>query len=270
VTTPPAAWAYRAERSSLLWATEREVLRFLKLWRFSIAGPVLSAVLFLVVFGSGLGGQVLLDQPNAGRPSVGYALFILPGLLVQAALTVGFINGTTSLFEARKDRYLNDILSSPLRWWEYLLALVAGAVVRGALTTSGILLLAIPISGFSLRRPFIATVAVLAILVIAAQIGVLAGSYARSLDNLYSLESLVVLPLTFLGGIFYTVDRLPQPWLELSRLNPVLYLVQALRIGFLGGSNGSAALALGVTITLAALLTAWSAWIFKTAKHLKP
>jgi len=129
-TESPALPAYdesfRAERSPFLWFLEREVLRFLRIWRYSVVGPVLSTVLFVVVFGSALGSHV--DTIDG----VGYGSFIVPGLFAQAIVNVGFFNGTTSLFEARRDQYINDVFASPLRWWEINAALVGAGVARAS------------------------------------------------------------------------------------------------------------------------------------------
>ena len=129
----PSAQAYRAERPAFAWLLEREVRRFLKIWYFTVAGHVISALLFVVVFGFALAGRV------SGVPGVPYAQFILPGLAAQAMLNVGYINGTTSLFEARHYRYVNDVLASPLRWWEVNAALVTGGIIREVLTGATIL-----------------------------------------------------------------------------------------------------------------------------------
>jgi len=248
----PPGRAYRAERPAFVWLTEREVLRFLKIWYFTIAGHIVSALLFVVVFGFALDGRV------SGVPGIPYAQFILPGLAAQAMLNVGYINGTTSLFEARHYRYVNDVLASPLRWWEVNAALVTGGIVREALT------------GVGLRRPAILLAAAVAVLIIGAQLGVLVGSYARSLDQVYAIETLLVLPLGFLGGIFYPVSSLPGLWRLASELNPAFYVVQSLRIGFLGSADIPAWLALGVIYGLAAALTGWSVLIFRSGSLLKP
>lgn len=253
-----ASGPYRAQRPALFWLTEREILRFLKIWHFTIAGHVLSALLFVVVFGFALAGRI------SGVRGIPYAQFILPGLVTQAVLNVGYINGTTSLFEARQYRYIHDVLASPLRWWEVNAALVTGGVVRAALTAAGVLAVAMPLTGTGVRHPAVLLAAAAAAFITAAQTGILVGSYARSMDQVYSIETLVILPLGFLGGIFYSVARLPGPWRLASELNPVFYLVQALRIGFGGVADIPAALAVGVTWTLAILLTTWSVLVFRS------
>jgi ABC-2 type transport system permease protein len=261
---PPYDRPYRAERPAFMWLLEREVVRFLKIWRFTIAGQALSALLFLVVFGFALSGRI------AGIAAVPYNRFILPGLVVQAVITVGYVNGTTSLFEARHDRYLHDVLASPLRWWEINLALVLGGIVREILTAASILVIAVPLTGIGVRRPLVALTAAVALLISAAQVGVLAGAYSKSLDHVYSIEALVVLPLGFLSGIFYSTSQLPRTWSVLSHVNPILYYVDALRTGLLGHGSLPAAAALAVVLAGAVLLSAWSLLVFRSGSQLKP
>jgi len=248
---------FTVERAPFLWLAEREVLRFIKIWQYTVLGPVLATILFVVVFGSVLGHHV---DTIDGIP---YGQFIVPGLFAQAIVNVGFFNGTTSLFEARRDKYIHDVFASPLRWWEINAALVTGGVARGAIVGTAVLAIALPMThtaGFA--RPLVFTFGTLGALVVAAQTGVIAGSLAKSLDHVYSMESIILLPLGFLGGIFYSVQQLPPVWDLLSRINPVFWLVQVERIGVLGHADVSAATALGVVWALAIGLSAWSAFIF--------
>jgi ABC-2 type transport system permease protein len=254
---------FQAERAPVLWLVEREVLRFLNIWHYSLAGPILSTILFVVVFGSALGQRI------APIDGVAYGQFIVPGLFAQAILTVGFVNGTTSLFEARRDKYINDVFASPLRWWEINAALVTGGVVRGAIVGAGVLAIALPLTGADgVERPFLFVFGTLAVLLVAGQVGVIAGALAKSLDHVYSIESIILLPLGFLGGVFYSVGELPRIWDVLSRINPVFWLVQVERIGLLGHGDVGAAPALIVVWALAGVLSVWSAVIFG-ANHLK-
>lgn len=249
---------FRAERAPFLWLAEREVLRFLNIWLYSVAGPVLSTILFVVVFGSVLGRHV--DSPDG----VPYGQFILGGLFAQAILNVGFFNGTTSLFEARRDRYINDVFASPLRWWEINAALVTGGIARGVIVGAGVLAIGLPLTHGGVARPVVFVLGTLGVLVVAAQTGVIAGSLARSLDHVYAMESIVLLPLGFLGGIFYSVRQLPPAWDLVSRINPVFWMVQVERIGLLGSGDVSALAALAVVWGLAVVLSVWSAVIFGT------
>jgi ABC-2 type transport system permease protein len=250
---------FTVERSPLLWLAEREVLRFLNIWQYTIVGPVLSTILFVVVFGSALGRHVDTVDGFA------YGQFIVPGLFAQAIVNVGFFNGTTSLFEARRDKYIHDVFASPLRWWEINAALVAGGVTRGVIVGGAVLAIALPLTGIAaIANPLVFVFGTVGVLVVAAQTGVIAGSLAKSLDHVYSMESILLLPLGFLGGVFYSVQQLPRVWDLLSRINPVFWLVQVERIGLLGRADVSAGAALIVVWALAIALSAWSALIFGT------
>jgi ABC-2 type transport system permease protein len=254
---------FHPERSPFTWLLEREVVRYLKIWHFTIAGHIISALLFVVVFGFALAHRI------EGVHGIPYDRFIVPGLVGQAVLNVGYINGTTSLFEARRDRYINDVLASPLRWWEVNVALVLGGMIRGVLTGLGILVIAVPLTGATIARPLVMVVGSVAILIVSGQLGVLAGAYARTLDHVYSFETLVVLPLGFLGGIFYSVSQLPPAWRVLSEVNPVFYIVQTLRIAFEGSADIPAGVALGVLWAFAAALSLWSLLVFRSGRRLK-
>jgi ABC-2 type transport system permease protein len=253
--------AFAPERAPFLWLVEREILRFLNIWKYAVLGPVLSAVLFVIVFGSALGRHV--DAIDG----VDYGQFIVGGLLAQAILSVGFFNGTTSLYEARHDKYIHDVFASPLRWWEINAALVTGGMARGTIVGAGFTAIAFPLTHLGwVARPFVFGLGTLGVLVVAAQIGVIAGSPAKSLDQVYSMESIIVLPLGVLGGVFYSVQQLPSPWDVVTEVNPVFWLVQVERVGLLGRGDVSAVSALVAVWGLALALSLWSAVIFGSGR----
>ena len=248
----------------LVALTRRETARVLKLWTQTIVAPVVSSFLFILVFGLSLGGRI---REIDGVP---YERFIVPGLITMAMVQAAYANNSASVFQARFDQYLNDVLAAPMRGWEVNLGLVSGGLVRALLIGLGMAALALPVTGVPVREPLVLVLAVALALVLFGALGVVVGVYAESWDFTAFINNLVILPLTFLGGVFYSVEVLPTPWEELSHLNPIFYLVQAVRFGFLGTSDVSVALALGVTAGLAALFVAWSTWLFATGKRLKP
>jgi ABC-2 type transport system permease protein len=252
------------ERRGLLWLCEREIVRFLKLWMQTLTAPVVSSALFIVVFGLALGDSI---KPVDG---VSYKQFIVPGLIVQAVLTAAFSNNASTVIQARMDRFINDVLSSPLRWWEVNIGLAIGGVVRGLATGLLLFILAVAMTGIGVAEPLVLIVATVLVLIAFAQLGVITGIYANSWDAMAFMSSLVILPLSFLGGTFYSVDRLPAGWEVVSHLNPMFYLVQAYRIGFLGEGDVPTWLALLVLAALAGALSAWAAWVFRTGHKLKP
>jgi ABC-2 type transport system permease protein len=250
-------------RSPFSWLLQREVVRYLRIWHYSIAGQVISPVMLLLVFGFALSDKVTV----AG--GVPYRQFIMPGLIAQTLMLCGYINGTTSLFDARRDHYINDVLASPLRWWEINLACVLAAVIRGIITGGIVAAIGLAIIGGSVQRPLILVVGTTAILLVSGQAGVIAGVYVKTMDQNIFLQTLVVQPLTFLGGTFYEVSTLPPAWAALTHVNPVFYAVQALRISFLGSGEIPAGTDLAVLWGMALLLSAWSLLLFRSGRRLK-
>ena len=248
----------------LIWLTARETLRVLKLWTQTIAAPVISSFLFILVFGLSLGGRI--KQVDG----VDYDVFIVPGLITMAMVQAAYSNNSSSVFQARFDRYLHDVLAAPMRNWEVNLGLSLGGAVRALLIGVLLAALSIPLTGAPVHQPLVLLVAVVLALVLFSSLGVIVGIYAESFDHHTFVNNILILPLTFLGGVFYSVDVLASPWQELSHLNPIFYLVQAVRYGFLGTSDVSVVLALGITAALAVAVVAWSSWLFASGRRLKP
>jgi ABC-2 type transport system permease protein len=247
----------------LLWLSRREVLRVTKLWTQTIAAPVISSFLFIVVFGLSLGGRI------SAIDGIEYQTFIVPGLITMAMVQAAYSNNSSSVFQARFDRYLHDVLAAPLRHWEVNLGLSIGGAVRALAIAVVLGLLALPVADVPLRHPLVLLAAVALALVLFCSLGVIVGIYAETFDHHTFVNNIVILPLTFLGGVFYSIDRLPSPWQEISHANPIFYLVNAMRYGFLGTADVSVALSLGITAALALAAAAWSSWLFATGKRLK-
>jgi ABC-2 type transport system permease protein len=248
----------------LVALTGREVLRVLKLWTQTVVAPVVSSFLFILVFGLSLGDRI---KEIDGVP---YEVFIVPGLITMAMVQAAYANNSASVFQARFDRYLNDILAAPMRPWEINVSLSLGGVVRAVLIGVSLLVLALLVTDVTIAEPLMLLLAVALALVLFASLGVIVGIYAESWDHTAFVNNLAILPLTFLGGVFYSVDSLPSPWQEISHVNPIFFLVQSVRYGFTGTSDVSVWVALAVTGGLAAVCVAWSTWLFSTGRKLKP
>jgi len=247
----------------LYWLARRETLRVSKLWTQTILAPVVSSILFIVVFGLSLGGRIR----NVGN--VDYEVFIVPGLMTMAMVQAAYANNSASIFQARFDRYVNDILSAPMHPWQMTLGFVLGGVYRAFAIGAALLVLAIAFTGVPVEQPLALLVAVALGLVLFAALGTVVGIYADSWDHTTFITNIVILPLTFVGGVFYSVELLPSPWEQLSHFNPVFYLVQAMRFGFLGESDVSVWLSLGVTGALALPTYLWVQWLFTSGRRLK-
>jgi ABC-2 type transport system permease protein len=157
-----------------------------------------------------------------------------------------------------------------MRPWEINLGLNLGGAVRALLIGAGLLAVAVPLTGVPVREPLVLIVAVLLALLLFCTLGTVVGIFAEGWDHTTFIQNIVILPLTFLGGVFYSIDTLPSPWEELSHANPLFYLVSAVRYGFLGESEVPIGLSLAVTALFALVCTAWSTWLFATGRKLKP
>jgi ABC-2 type transport system permease protein len=253
-----------ARRRGLIALSARESHRVLRLWTQTVVAPILSSFLFILVFGLSLGGRIKHID------GVDYDVFIVPGLITMAMIQAAYANNSASVFMARFDRYLNDVLAAPMRPWEVNLALSIGGVVRALLIGAGLLACSLAVVDVPIQHPLELVAAVALALVLFSSFGVIVGIYANSWDHTAFVTNIVILPLTFLGGVFYSVDTLPSPWHEISHANPIFYLLNAVRYGFLGTSDVNVALSLAVTGALAGAMVAWSSWLFQTGHRLKP
>jgi ABC-2 type transport system permease protein len=249
---------------SLFWLAAREALRVTRLWSQTVLAPVVSSLLFVVVFGLSLGNRIT----HVG--GFDYEVFILPGLVAMAMLTAAYANNSSSIFQARNDRYIDDILAAPMLPWQVDIGLTLGGVLRALLIGGALTAVGAPLLGVPIEEPLLLVAASLAAIMLFASLGVIVGIYAQSWDHHSFVSNLVIQPLAFVGGVFYSVDILPSPWEELSHANPLFYMVDAIRHGFLGASDVSPLVSLPITCALAAAMFGWSVWLFRTGHKLKP
>ncbi len=184
----------------------REVNRFLKVWTQTLLAPLLTSALYVVVFGYGLGSRI---REVEGVP---YLQFILPGLILLAVITASYGNTSTSLFDAKRERYIDDVLISPMTPSQIALAYVLGGVLRGLIVGAGTFALAIPLAGLPAERPLLLLAAGLATSVAFASLGVVAGVLATRIDHIFFLSTIVLQPLTFLGGVSTRLRCCPRPF----------------------------------------------------------
>lgn len=264
MSSPSPAELRRLSYLSLFWLAARECLRVGRLWSQTVLAPVVSSLLFVIVFGLSLGDRI---REVSGFD---YDVFILPGLIAMAMFMAAYMNNSSSIFQARNDRYIDDILAAPMRPWQIDVGFTVGGVFRALLIGAALTAIGAPLLGVPLEQPLALAVAAGAAILLFASLGVIVGIYAQSWDHHSFVSNLVIQPLAFVGGVFYSVDVLPSPWHELSHANPLFYIVDAIRFGFLGVSDVPVALSLAITISLAAAMFAWSAWLFRSGHKLKP
>jgi ABC-2 type transport system permease protein len=251
------------QRRGTLALAGRESRRVLSLWTQTILPPILTAVLFLAVFGGALGHRIHRVE---GIP---YLSFILPGLLVMTVAAQAFANCSTSLFQAKNEGYIEDVLTSPLRPWQLALSYMSGGLLRGLLAALTVALVSLPFAHEG-AQPATAAAALILTGLVFSSLGVITGIWADTFDQHAFIANIVITPLALVGGVFYSARTLDEPWATLTRIDPLYYLVDATRFGLTGFHEASIAIALSVAGTV--VIGAFAAAVTLVARgwRLKP
>ena len=209
----------------------KEVLRFWKVSFQTVAAPVLTAVMYLVVFGHALNGRVSVYD------GVSYIQFLIPGLVMMSVLQNAFANSSSSLIQSKITGNLVFLLVTPLSPAAWFLAYAGAAVVRGMVVGAGVMLVTAWFAPPGLANPLWILVFGLLGAAMMGTLGLIAGLWAEKFDQLAAFQNFIIMPLTFLSGVFYSVHSLPPFWREVSRFNPFFYAVDGFRYGFFGQSD---------------------------------
>ena len=246
----------------------KEVRRFMKVAAQTVFAPVISTLLFLVVFTQAFG---------AARPAingVGFAEFLTPGLVMMAILTNAFANSSSSILIGKVQGSIVDVLMPPLSAGEQALAFIAGAATRGLLVgfitavTCAVFMIATG-NEFGISNIFAILFFAISASSIFGMLGLIGGVWAEKFDNLAAVNNFVITPLTFLSGTFYSIQRLPEPFQTASYFNPVFYMIDGFRYGFTGVSEASPWVGAGVNAALMAVCGFFAYHLFKTGYKLR-
>jgi len=236
---------------------KREILRFVRRPRNTLAPPAITNVLYFAVFGVILGSRI---EDIAGEP---YLLFILPGLVVLGAIGNAFENSSFSIFHGRWNEYIHETLTSPLSYSSMVLAYVLAAALRGVIV--GIIIVAIGLlfTSVPVEQPFYLAAFMLVVPTLFASLGVIGGLVAEDFDDLTVMNQFILRPLVFFGAVFYSLSILPPLYRTLSLLNPMVYMVNGVRYGFLGYQEVDPLVSLGVLGGLTLAVMALDIYLFK-------
>ena len=238
----------RAEWVGFTTIVIREFNRIIRIWGQTIVPPVVTATLYFVIFGSLIGRRV----GTVG--GYGYMQFIAPGLIMMTVITNSYGNVVSSFFGAKFGKHLEELLVSPLPNWLILSGYIAGGIVRGLAVGSVVTLVALFFTRLSVHHVFAIISAVLLTSAVFALGGFVNALFAKNSDHISWFPTFVLTPLTYLGGVFYSVTMLPGWAQALSHANPILYMVSAFRYGFLGESDVDLRLAYGIMIGAAVVM----------------
>lgn len=236
----------------------KEVKRFLKVPAQTLAQPVVMTTLYFLVFGFALGGRVRAVD------GIDYLHFIVPGLIMLSVIQNAFLNTSSSLFVAKLQGTIVDLLVAPLTPGEVLGAFVLAGVLRGLMVGLIVWLVAATFSGFQVAHLGWALLFGALVAAAFALLGMAVAIYSDKFEQLNIVPTFIITPLTFLGGVFYSAHMLPSPWDWLTRANPILYMVEGLRFGILGSAGASPWLGLGITAAVCAVSGALVWWMLET------
>ena len=235
-----------------LWLFWKELVRFGKVAFQTVLAPIITALLYLLVFSHVLEGRVHVYQ------GISYTAFLVPGLIMMSVIQNGFANSSSSLIQSKITGNLVFVLITPITYIEFFLAYVAASIVRALTVGCGILLAATLIVGVPVHSFLVIITFALMGSAILAALGIVAAIWAEKYDQLAAFQNFVIMPLSFLSGVFYSIHSLPYFWQTLSKFNPFFYMIDGFRYGFFGVSDVAVAVSFtvcAVTLMVLSLIT---------------
>jgi ABC-2 type transport system permease protein len=248
----------------VLSLSKREILRFLTVANQTVFPPIVSSLLFMYIFGVALGSRV-----DFGSTGTNYLGFIVPGLMTMHLISSAYENTSSSLFIARWHNHIQEVLLSPLSYFEMVLGLLAGGVARGVVVLSGVYLISLIFSPISIVHPFILIYFIVLIAVIFSCAGMLGALWAEDFGMLSVWNIYLIIPLVLLGGVFHPIEMLPAVVQFLSHFNPMFYLVQGVRFSVNGVIQTSLVSCMLVALGMALISFYMTVYLFKIGYKLR-
>lgn len=241
----------------------KEVWRFLKVIMQTVLTPMITVLLYLLVFGSVLAGHVEM------YPGISYAAFLVPGLIIMSVLQNAFANSSSSLFQSKQNGNILFVLVSPVSPLEFYLAFVAAAVVRGLMVGAGVWVAALFFVALPLHDALLLFLFSVFGSAILGALGLISAIHADKWDHIAAFQNFVVLPMTFLSGVFFSINTLPPFWKQLSYYNPFFYMIDGVRYSFLGVSDAKPGLSLVIVTLFFAALTLYTLRLLESGHKMR-
>lgn len=235
---------------ALYTISRREIVRIMRIWTQTLIPPAITMTLYFVIFGKLIGSRI-----GTIEGGFSYMQYIVPGLVMMSIINNSYMNISSSFFGAKFQRSVEEMLVAPMANWAILLGYVIGAVTRGLVVGALVLLIALFFTSLHVAHPLIALGAVTLGAVIFALAGFINAVFAKKFDDIALVPTFIITPLTYLGGVFYSIKMLGEPWQVISHANPVLYMVNAFRYGILGISDVSVGWAFVLMLVFIAALS---------------
>lgn len=235
----------------------KEVLRFSRIWVQTVLPPVITTALYFLIFGHLIGSRI---GEMDGYP---YMEFIVPGLIMMAVITNSYSNVVSSFYGSKFQRHIEELMVSPVPEYLVVLGFVAGGLARGLTVGVAVTAVSLMFADFRILHPFVMLSVVVLTSTLFALGGLINGLFAKSFDDISIVPTFVLTPLTYLGGVFYSISMLPEFWRTLSLANPILYMVNAFRYGILGVSDIPIGLSYAIVLGFVAVLFAASVMLLR-------
>lgn len=260
---PDALQARRAGWIGFRTLLYKEILRFWKVAFQTVAAPVLNAVLFLLIFSH------VLDRHVTVYGDISYTTFLVPGLVMMSLLQNAFANSSSSLIQSKITGNIIFVLLPPISYREFYAAYVVASVLRGLFVGVGVWLVAIPFIDVPMAYPlWVLSFAVMGGAILGS-LGVIAGIHAEKFDQLSAFQNFLIMPLTMLSGVFYSIHSLPKLWQDVSHVNPFFFMIDGFRYGFFGQSDVSPWLSLAVVLACFVSLAGLTLWMLARGYKLR-
>ena len=241
----------------------KEVLRFMRIWAQTILPSAIMTSLYFLIFGTLIGDRI------GEMGGYSYQAFIVPGLILMAVITNSYANSVSSFFQAKYQRHVEELIIAPVPSWIILAGYVTGGVVRGLVVGAVVTGVTLYFSDVGVEHPLLTILVVALTSILFALAGFINAIFARSFDDISIIPTFVLTPLTYLGGVFYSISLLPPFWQKLSLVNPVLYMINAFRYGILGVSDIRPAVALLLILGFILVLGSLALWLLHRGVGIK-
>uniref|UniRef100_UPI0034DE577F ABC transporter permease n=1 Tax=Candidatus Thiodubiliella endoseptemdiera TaxID=2738886 RepID=UPI0034DE577F len=241
----------------------KEILRFSRIWVQTIFPPIITTSLYLLIFGGLMGERIGQMQ------GVGYLQFIIPGIILMTVIQNSYANTVSSFFLAKFNHSIEEMLVSPVPYWVILLGYISGGVARGFFVGIGVFIAVSLFIDFQIYSLPVTLITFLLTAILFSLAGFINAIFAQSFDDISIVPTFILMPMTYLGGMFYSVEILPEFWQSVSQFNPIYYMVDSFRLGFLGTSTTNFFTSILVLIVMIFVLTMLSLYLLKKGVNVK-
>ena len=241
----------------------KEILRFSRIWVQTIFPPIITTLLYLLIFGGLMGQRIGLMQ------GVDYLHFIIPGVILMTVIQNSYANTVASFFLAKFNRSIEEILVSPVPYWVILLGYVSGGVARGSVVGMGVFFTVLLFVDFEIYSISITLMIFLLTAILFSLAGFINAVFAQSFDDISIVPTFILMPMIYLGGMFYSVEILPESWQIVSLFNPIYYMVDSFRLGLLGVSTVDFTISLSMLLAMIVILVTMSLYLLKKGVNIR-